>query len=35
MGQQDGEWKDFPSGLMKELMKGNLKGILGQTGMGL
>ena len=36
MGQQDGEMKGLSFwGLMKELMKGNLKGILGQTGMGL
>lgn len=36
MGRQDGEMKGLSFwGLMKELMKGNLKGILGQTGMGL
>ena len=36
MGQQDGEMEGLSFwGLMKELMKGNLKGILGQTGMGL
>ena len=36
MGQQDGGMEGLSFwGLMKELMKGNLKGILGQTGMGL
>ena len=36
MGQQDGGMGGLSFwGLMKELMKGNLKGILGQTGMGL
>lgn len=36
MGQQENEMNHFSFwSLMKELMKGNLKGILGQTGAGL